>query len=237
MTASIVVEQKDTSPATYPDDPFKVGVSGKYKLLIRNVTQKYNGFEYELEDISGKLYKAESVLRYPENNLLRCIVTLSVKGYHLVVEGTKICNKQDLTSPIHYKKKSQIPSKKKVHRVASKEVAKLDNPFLNMASGICKLRICEAEKKQGNMYYYLLEDAKGRKYEISSLKRYTKGSVVSCGVEVHVSGGQRYVDVTSIGPSESHNNNLSNRKHSGSSQPAQVGGRFRIIYTPMGNKR
>ena len=83
-----------------PDAPFKAGASGKYKLLIQSVTKTYNGFEYGLVDADGKQYKAISKVRYPENDLLRCIVSLNVVTGHFVVESTSICKKQDLTSPV-----------------------------------------------------------------------------------------------------------------------------------------
>lgn len=100
-----------------PDAPFKAGASGKYKLQIQSVTKTYNGFEYGLVDAEGKRYKATSKVRYPENDLLRCVVALKVEAGHLAIESTSICKKQDLTSPVPIIKSASQPiikSKSKV---------------------------------------------------------------------------------------------------------------------------
>ena len=55
-----------TEKHTTPDAPFRTGVNGKYKLLIKNVSPKLLGYEYELVDAEGKEYKAEHQKHYAE---------------------------------------------------------------------------------------------------------------------------------------------------------------------------
>lgn len=92
-----------------PDAPFRSGVSGKYKLLIKSVSKKYAEYEYELVDAEGKEYKAVSNAHYPENQLLRCILTFVVSHAQLVVTETAICKKQDLAEPVQEAKRT-IPA-------------------------------------------------------------------------------------------------------------------------------
>lgn len=92
-----------------PDAPFRSGVTGKYKLLIKSVSKKYAEYEYELVDAEGKEYKAASNAHYPENQLLRCILTFAVSHAQLVVTETAICKKQDLAEPVQEPKRT-IPT-------------------------------------------------------------------------------------------------------------------------------
>lgn len=59
-----------------PDCPFRSGVSGKYKLLIKGVKPKIGSYEYGLEDAEGKEYEAVAKEHYSEGELLRCMVFL-----------------------------------------------------------------------------------------------------------------------------------------------------------------
>ena len=99
-----------------PDAPFKTGVTGKYKLLIKSVTPKYSNYEYELTDIEGKEYLATCQKHYPENNILRCIVSFSVERAKLVVTETTICGKQDFTQPLPSSIKEKVKTKSTVNR-------------------------------------------------------------------------------------------------------------------------
>lgn len=99
----ILPEKAKTGPAepmVLPDNPYRNGVTGKYKLLVKNVTEMYSNFEYSLVDAEEKQYKAISEQLYSEGNILRCIVTFKVEHAKLVVESVAICKKQDLATPI-----------------------------------------------------------------------------------------------------------------------------------------
>lgn len=43
-----------------PDSPFRNGSTGKYKLLIKSVAEKFGNYEYLLVDADGKEYKANT---------------------------------------------------------------------------------------------------------------------------------------------------------------------------------
>ena len=99
----IIPEKTKTGPAeplVQPDNPYLNGVTGKYKLLVKNVTELYSNFEYSLVDAQEKQYKAISEQLYSEGNILRCIVTFKVEHAKLVVESVAVCKKQDLAIPI-----------------------------------------------------------------------------------------------------------------------------------------
>ena len=83
-----------------PDTPFRSGTTGKYKLLIRSVTPKFNGYEYELVDADEKDYKAVSPKHFAPGQLLRCMVHFMVANASFVVTETLICSKQDFATPI-----------------------------------------------------------------------------------------------------------------------------------------
>ncbi len=103
-------------PEISPDAPFRTGVTGKYKLLIRSVTPKFDGYEYYLEDAEGIGYKAKSSLHYSEMQLLRCMVSFEVKAARLVVSDVAVCKKQDLAE--------SVPKTKKANPMATKEASK-----------------------------------------------------------------------------------------------------------------
>ena len=47
-----------------PDAPFRSGSTGKYKLLIKDVTPKFNGYEYLLVAADGKEYNSVAKEHY-----------------------------------------------------------------------------------------------------------------------------------------------------------------------------
>jgi len=103
----IPVETK-TEPAQsliMPDSPFRNGVSGKYKLLIKCVTEKFGNYEYLLLDADGKEYKTIAEPLFSVGEILRCILTFKLEHAKLVVENVAICKKQDLATPIPAEKK------------------------------------------------------------------------------------------------------------------------------------
>lgn len=96
-----------------PDAPFRSGVTGKYKLLIKRVTPSFSNFEYDLIDAEGKEYKAVSDVHYAKDQLLRCMVSFEVKNARFVVSGIAICKKQDLATSILEVKKARPSVKPK----------------------------------------------------------------------------------------------------------------------------
>lgn len=99
-----------------PDSPFRIGTSGKYKLLIKDVTNCNYYFEYLLSDGEGKEYKAKADTLYPESQLLRCIVNLKGEKGRLIVDNVAICKKQDLATPIPVAKPKPIQSQAPVNK-------------------------------------------------------------------------------------------------------------------------
>lgn len=89
-----------TKPIVSPDNPYRNGTTGKYKLLVKSITESYSNFEYSLVDAGGKEYKAYTELLYSEGDILRCVVSFKVENAKLVVECVAICKKQDLATPI-----------------------------------------------------------------------------------------------------------------------------------------
>lgn len=83
-----------------PDSPFRIGNSGKFKLLIKSVKEKFSEYEYLLVDADEKEYKAVAERLFSVGEILRCIVTLKVEHAKLVVENVAICKKQELATPI-----------------------------------------------------------------------------------------------------------------------------------------
>lgn len=113
------VETK-TKPAQsliMPDSPFRNGVSGKFKLLIKSVEEKFGDYEYLLIDADGKEYKTITKLLFSVGDMLRCIVTFKVNNAKLVVESVAICKKQDFASPIPVEKKIVNEEKKASQKV------------------------------------------------------------------------------------------------------------------------
>lgn len=85
-------------PLVIPDSPFKIGTSGKYKLLIKTVTNCIYHYEYLLLDAEGKEYKTISDYLYNEGQLLRCMVNLKGERGRLVVDSVAVCKKQDMAT-------------------------------------------------------------------------------------------------------------------------------------------
>lgn len=100
-------------PGTYhkPDTPFRSGISGKYKLLIKSVTPVIRNYDYALVDADGKEYRARSQNHYAKDQILRCMVDFKVNGAKLVVSDVRICSKQDLATIIPEPKKVIIKEK------------------------------------------------------------------------------------------------------------------------------
>lgn len=222
-----------------PDAPFRSGVTGKYKLLIKSATRKPVNYEYELVDADGKEYKAGHPKHYAEGELLRCMVYFKVANAKLAVTETLICNKQDLTTPIPEVTKVKPQQKVKETTEIQNVMNEPDDPIRSRASGVYKLRVTEIEEK-GDKYLYTLEDAKNRKYKVESDRRFSVGSVINCGIQTIVTQNGLRVKVVSIGKKQK-----TKKKRSGSSGHNQrdwlpspsKGDHFHLIYTPMGNKR
>lgn len=222
-----------------PDAPFRSGVNGKYKLLIKSVTSTPVNYEYELVDADGNLYKAGHPKHFTEDEILRCMVYFKIENAKLVVTDTLICNKQDYAIPLTEeprsvsKPKSGNPSKTK--RYSNQEIG---DPIHGRVSGVYNLRVAEV-KRGDKKCSYVLEDAMGRKYKAQSPKYYAEGRIVGCQVKTLITGGGYKATVTKVGTKPHY------KKHGrrGGLQTREwmdgpsVGDHFRLIYTPMGNKR
>jgi hypothetical protein len=223
--------------AIIPDAPFRSGTTGKYKLLIRSMTPKFNGYEYELVDADGKEYKAASPKHYAPDQLLRCMVHFKVANASFVVTETLICSKQDLATAIPEPPKPKPkPEPKQTVSVAR---GMLGDPIKSRVSGVYKLLVVEVvrgDKKNS----YVLEDAIGRKYKYQGKKYYKEGSIVGCQVNTLITKGGLKATVASMGKhpkaSKSHRGHSSRGGHDWLPAPP-VGTHIHIIYTPMGNKR
>ena len=136
FTEEIPVETK-TEPAQSlkkPDSPFRIGASGKYKLLIKRVEEKFGDYEYLLIDADGKVYKTITKLLFSVGDMLRCIVTFKVNNAKLVVESVAICKKQDFASPIPVEKKIVNEEKKASQKVKKTPKAKAESTPPTQAS-------------------------------------------------------------------------------------------------------
>lgn len=201
-----------------PDAPFRSGISGKYKLLIKSVTPGYSSFEYILEDSEGKQYSATSEANYPVNGILRCIITFSVEKAKLEVFEVRICKKQDLVTPIPGELKKPIrksPTESEVilgHREQplppekessgppkkdNEGMMKLGSPKKRLISGYYNLQVDNFSAiKEG--YSYWLVDAEGNRYK-TSLNRYLrKGTIVPCRLRIRILERTIAVDVMSV---------------------------------------
>ena len=110
-----------------PDTPYRSGITGKYKLLIKSVTPKFGNYEYELVDAEGKEYKATAKTLYLEGQLLRCMVNFKVEKAKLVVESVAVCSKQDLATPVPVEKKPKAepkPNSSPKHKAVSEQKKK-----------------------------------------------------------------------------------------------------------------
>lgn len=233
-----------------PDSPYRSGITGKYKLLIKSVSPKIASYEYELVDAEGKEYKAGHPKHYAEGELLRCMVYFKVANAKLIVTDTLICNKQDLTTALSQEKKA--PQKPVETKKVVNDPRKVDSPRQAGKKGCYHLRIADYEKI-GNQYAYMVEDANGVRFKVGvKTKRFFPiGTVCLCHMKISIlQGGEMVFKVLSIckektadpKPSKKHKVKHVKRSHHSSSSrdwlgTPYVGGHFHIIYTPMGNKR
>ena len=201
-----------------PDAPFRCGTTGKYKLLIKTVSRKYDGYEYELVDADGKEYKAVSPKHYAPDQLLRCMVHFTVANAAFVVSETLICSKQDFATPITEppkphpapKASTKSPQTKSASTAKAKNGVKkewpgsdpqrksLGDPYLKKVPGKYVLRVAAVEQGN-NIYTYKVEDAKGRQYEVQSKHLYPMGTIVDCTVHMaNTPSGALRISVSTI---------------------------------------
>ncbi len=229
-----------------PDAPFRSGITGKYKLLIKDVTPKFGSYEYDLVDAEGREYKAAAKEHYAEDQLLRCMVSFKVVNARLLVSDVAVCKKQDLATLIPEPPKPEPKPEPKKETKPKKEPP-LGDPIKEKISGIYNMRVVQVEEIDGK-YSYRVEDAVGRKNKVKTkIKRfYPEGSVVSCSVRVLLSKGGYTVKISSISKhvltkaaSKHSKGPKRNTYHSHDSWLGSpcVGDHFHLIYTPMGNKR
>jgi hypothetical protein len=201
--------------ATYPDAPFRSGTSGKYKLLIKNVTPRASDYDYELVDVEGKVYKATSQKHYVEGQILRCMVSFAVSHARLVVSDTVICSKQDFATPIldppKHQPKQTTPSALQVtktkpkdnHKVSTQQHDKpkrvvLGDPKHRKVSGTYVFKVAAVEQNDV-VYTYRVEGANGQQYEANSKVLFPVGTLVDCKAKVaQTQGGFLKISVQSI---------------------------------------
>ena len=232
------------------DLPFRSGVTGKYKLQVKQVTPTYSDYQYILTDGDNKEYSSASKIRYAANDILRCIVGFRVENAHFVVTETTICKKQDFASPLpdterpKIQPKPEVKSKKTEKAKPAINYSKLGNPYKTGKSGLYMMLIVSRTKK-GKSYSYIFEDAQGRKYECQSKTGYAEKSIIPCYVEIVKAQGSFQAKITSLGNAKNAKAKKAKKKYHGSYGrnqrdwlgPQYVGVGFHIIYTPMGNKR
>lgn len=227
-----------------PDFPFRNGISGKYKLLIRNVTSKARGYEYELVDADGKEYKTRSELHYAEGGILRCMVIFEVTNARLMVSDTVVCKKQDLATLIPEAKRAKptIQPKSMVNPNRKASVDHLGDPIKDRVSGSYKLRVIQVDEEKKHFIYHLV-DAMARIYRTQSKRYFAVGQIVPCHLHSRITKNGVQAYVVSMGSSSEPRKKIksrsgSNSGYSQSSWPVPaVGDHFHLIYTPMGNKR
>lgn len=167
-----------------PDTPYRSGISGKYKLLIKSVTQKYSDFEYELSDAEGKEYTARSKEHYAEGSLLRCMVSFRIENARLVAYETAICKKQDLTVPISV----QPAVKPKAPKLPPPSPLFLEGePATTEKTGAYKLTVETILRWYGDgatKFLCVLKGETAQRYYVASNERYSAGKELICQVEV-----------------------------------------------------
>lgn len=189
----------------HPDSPFRIGTSGKFKLLIKSVEEKFGDYEYLLIDADEKEYKAIAKALYAEGQILRCMVSFKVERARLVVENVAVCSKQDLATPVPVKKKpiaepkpNSTPTHKAVSESKKKATSKrtsqskvsditieLGNPRKRLVSGNYILCVRSVEKNDTE-YSYKVEDANGKKYPFQSKRLLKVGYAYFFYVDVSV---------------------------------------------------
>ena len=241
-----------------PDAPFRSGITGKYKLLIKSVTSTPINYEYELVDADGNIYKAGHPKHFTEDEILRCMVYFKIENAKHVVTDTLICNKQDLASAIPaLSKKQSRPIIKTKDTIAQRTnsadgIRALGDPSKTGKSGLYHLSVIGRDSI-GDKYSYTVKDAEGRKYKVETqVKRCIKiGSIHTCQVIYSKEQGCEFrVRVVAICKSPKSDKKpvkkfISHHVKRGRSATISsdwlstpcVGDHFHLIYTPMGNKR
>ena len=178
-----------------PDAPFRIGVSGKYKLLISAVEYKSGNYEYALSDADGKEYKAFSKKHYAAGQLLRCMITFKIENARFVVSDITLCGKQDLATLIPEPEKHKkikpvtIPQKNVAKSITPKPQPTVfyDSPADTEKSGTYSLIILGRSRWYGDgqaKYQYAVKDNKEKIYHTVSSQTYAPGTEVLCNVEV-----------------------------------------------------
>lgn len=199
-----------------PDTPYRSGITGKYKLLIKSVTPKFGNYEYELVDAEGKEYKANSKLHFAAGQILRCIVSFVVSNAKLVVTDTSVCSKQDFATaipePPKPQPKPQIKAKAPIQKAPTKTKTKakknqpiagpkkvvLGDPKHRKTSSTYLFRVAAVIENEDG-YAYEVEGANGQKYAAKSKNAFPVGSLVDCKANVSLSpGGVLKVTIKSI---------------------------------------
>ena len=212
-----------------PDTPFRSGVSGKYKLLIKTVESRYGNYEYGLSDADGKEYKAFSKKHYAMGQLLRCMISFKIENARFVVSDISICGKQDLATFIPEPEKPKkvkttiTPPKPVVQAFAPKSQSTVfyDTPSNTGKSGTYLLTVKVRLRWYGDgqtKYQYVLKDNKDKIYHTTSSKIYGPKTEVLCNVEVikEVKGNVYFVAIKgdeSSKPVAYVDNNLTQRQH------------------------
>ena len=256
LLETILLDHSRPKKAHTPDAPFRSGISGKYKLLIRNVSPKFGAYEYELEDAEGREYKAMADMHFAEAQLLRCMVFFEVKSARLVVSDVAVCKKQDLAIPLPEALEA-IPqassileikkSSSKAEQKSAKKPAKPNSLFVLIDE------LQDNGRKTGPMSD---DEVKNLLKQIKNKKASRKGSYRCCGkthfglfefrkhlYECHPIEYNRYFVKALYRPAPQSVMGFGIKKielsssNSGSYLPQYEGDHFHLIYTPMGNKR
>ena len=238
-----------TAGTLQPDAPFRIGITGKYKLLVKSVMAMRADYEYELIDADGHVYTTRHAKHYVENSLLRCMVFFTIAKAQFSVIKTEICSKQDFAEPIPEPKAVKVNTEPKVIKksdvVLSPSANKPKNSVLGDPqkvgiSGLYKLRVVEKRKRKSD-YSYVFSDASGNTYSKKCTSSFRIGQIVPChmlvvrtksGYNITITKVQKHKRSKPIDPF------LGSSRRSGGGWPTpSVGGYFHLIYTPMGNKR
>lgn len=173
--------------------------------------------------MSGKIFAIMSAVDNQksmlENNLMveveKDSIGLNVTGYEiylapdnpsiitsnarLVVSDVAVCKKQDLVALIPEPPKTQPKSKLK----KKKPEPEVEDPIHGRVSGVYNLRVAEVNR-QGKKCLYVLEDAKGRKYNAQSSTYYAEGKIIGCQVNTLITGRGHKETVMKVGGSRYH---------------------------------
>lgn len=224
-----------------PDAPFRSGVTGKYLLQIKRVTATPVNYKYELVDADGNIYEVGHRKHFLEGGLLRCMVYFKIVNTELVVSDTLICNKQDLANPTFEDSRAELesqPKPKNSSKAKKNSTQEIGDPIHGRVSGVYNLRVIEVKRGE-KLCTYVLEDAMGRKYNARSTKYYAEGKIVGCQVKTLITGGGYKATVIKVGTKphyKKHGRRAGLQTREWMDGPS-VGDHFRLIYTPMGNKR